>query len=45
MVALLAMEPPIKLNTEEIRSEKVKVLRALRPIRKDEVDQFCARPV
>ena len=27
MVALLAMEPPIKLNTEEIRSEKVKVLR------------------
>ena len=27
MVALLAMEPPIKLNTDEIRSEKVKVLR------------------
>ncbi len=43
MVALLAMEPPIKLNTEEIRSEKVKVLRALRPIRKDEVDQFFVR--
>ena len=28
MVALLAMEPPIRLTTEEIRSEKVRVLRA-----------------
>ncbi|MGE0910760.1 glucose-6-phosphate dehydrogenase [Bacillus atrophaeus] len=43
MVALLAMEPPIKLNTEEIRSEKVKVLRALRPIAKEEVDQYFVR--
>ncbi|MDU0154213.1 glucose-6-phosphate dehydrogenase [Bacillus cabrialesii] len=43
MVALLAMEPPIKLNTEEIRSEKVKVLRALRPIEKDEVDEYFVR--
>ncbi|MBU2658073.1 glucose-6-phosphate dehydrogenase [Bacillus cabrialesii] len=43
MVALLAMEPPIKLNTEEIRSEKVKVLRALRPIEKDEVDDYFVR--
>ncbi len=43
MVALLAMEPPIKLNTEEIRSEKRKVLRALRPFSKDEVDQFFVR--
>ncbi|KJJ40696.1 glucose-6-phosphate dehydrogenase [Bacillus subtilis] len=43
MVALLAMEPPIKLNTEEIRSEKVKVLRALRPIEKDEVDKYFVR--
>lgn len=43
MVALLAMEPPIKLNTEEIRGEKVKVLRALRPIAKDEVDEYFVR--
>ncbi|MEK5335090.1 glucose-6-phosphate dehydrogenase [Bacillus sp. FSL M8-0166] len=43
MVALLAMEPPIKLNTEEIRSEKRKALRALRPFSKDEVDQFFVR--
>ncbi|MGN1399993.1 MAG: glucose-6-phosphate dehydrogenase [Bacillus sp. (in: firmicutes)] len=37
MVALLAMEPPIKLTTEEIRSEKVRVLRSLRPYSSDEV--------
>ncbi|HZG73781.1 MAG TPA: glucose-6-phosphate dehydrogenase, partial [Chondromyces sp.] len=43
MVALLAMEPPIKLNTEEIRSEKVKVFRALRPISTDEVDDYFVR--
>jgi glucose-6-phosphate 1-dehydrogenase len=43
MVALLAMEPPIKLNTEEIRSEKVKVLRALRPIEDAKVDKYFVR--
>ncbi|MCZ0757067.1 glucose-6-phosphate dehydrogenase [Anoxybacillus sp. J5B_2022] len=43
MVALLAMEPPIKLTTDDIRSEKVKVLRALRPITHDEVDQYFVR--
>lgn len=32
IVALLAMEPPIKLTTDEIRSEKVRALRSLRPI-------------
>lgn len=43
MVALLAMEPPIKLNPEELRSEKVKVLRALRQIEQDEVDNYFVR--
>ncbi|OQM45039.1 glucose-6-phosphate dehydrogenase [Anoxybacillus sp. UARK-01] len=43
MVALLAMEPPIKLTTDDIRSEKVKVLRALRPISHDEVGQYFVR--
>lgn len=43
MVALLAMEPPIKLNTEEIRSEKVKVLRAMRPIEGGQVDKYFIR--
>lgn len=43
IVALLAMEPPIKLTREEIHSEKVKVLRALRPITTDQVDEFFVR--
>lgn len=43
MVALLAMEPPIKLTTDEIRSEKVKVLRALRPMEDHEVEDYFVR--
>ncbi|RFU65628.1 glucose-6-phosphate dehydrogenase [Peribacillus glennii] len=43
MVALLAMEPPIRLTTEEIRSEKVRALRSLRPMKKDEVNQYFVR--
>ena len=43
MVALLAMEPPIRLTTDEIRSEKVRVFRALRPVDGDEVDQYFVR--
>ncbi|MGD6815625.1 glucose-6-phosphate dehydrogenase [Metabacillus sp. 84] len=43
MVALLAMEPPIKLTDEEIRSEKVKVLRALRPLNENEVSDYFVR--
>ncbi|MCA1054740.1 glucose-6-phosphate dehydrogenase [Rossellomorea aquimaris] len=43
MVALLAMEPPIKLTTEEIRSEKVRVLRALRPFEAEEVKDYFVR--
>ncbi|AOH55621.1 glucose-6-phosphate dehydrogenase [Peribacillus muralis] len=43
MVALLAMEPPIALTTEEIRSEKVRALRSLRPMKVDEVDKYFIR--
>ncbi|UII57953.1 glucose-6-phosphate dehydrogenase [Cytobacillus spongiae] len=43
MVALLAMEPPIKLTTDEIRSEKVKVFRAFRPIEGEEVKTHFVR--
>jgi len=32
LLSLVAMEPPISLTAKEIRNEKVKVLRALRPI-------------
>lgn len=43
MVALLAMEPPIKLTDEEIRSEKARALRSLRPMKKEEVETFFVR--
>lgn len=43
MVALLAMEPPISLSTDEIRSEKVRVLRAMRPVEGKEVDDYFVR--
>ncbi|MCR2820320.1 glucose-6-phosphate dehydrogenase [Lederbergia panacisoli] len=43
MVALLAMEPPIRLTPKEIRSEKVKVLGALRSIEQNEVPHYFVR--
>ncbi|RCW63007.1 glucose-6-phosphate dehydrogenase [Saliterribacillus persicus] len=43
MMALIAMDPPIKLSPEEIRSEKVKVLRALRPMTEDDVHKYFVR--
>jgi glucose-6-phosphate 1-dehydrogenase len=43
MVALLAMEPPIRLTTDEVRSEKVRVFRALRPIKDGDVNEFFVR--
>src|SRR5690625_3749455 len=43
MVSLLAMEPPINLTTDEIRSEKIKVLRALRKITDEEVGENFVR--
>ncbi|MBD3109570.1 glucose-6-phosphate dehydrogenase [Bacillus sp. AGMB 02131] len=43
MVALLAMEPPISLTTEEIRSEKVRVLRALRKYSETEIPENFVR--
>lgn len=33
ILALLAMEPPVSLHAEDIRDEKVKLLRAIRPLR------------
>ncbi|WP_153007687.1 glucose-6-phosphate dehydrogenase [Bacillus coahuilensis] len=43
MVSLLAMEPPIKLTTDEVRSEKVKVFRAMREMTSSNVDEFFIR--
>jgi len=38
LIALVAMEPPGDLNATAVRDEKVKVLRALRPITPDDVE-------
>ncbi len=43
LLALVAMEPPGSLEPEVIRDEKVKLLRAVRPIAMDEVDQLTVR--
>ncbi|MBY6014198.1 glucose-6-phosphate dehydrogenase [Qipengyuania gaetbuli] len=37
LLALVAMEPPTSFDATAVRDEKVKVLRALREVRKDEV--------
>lgn len=36
MIAMMAMEPPSRMHPEDIRDEKVKVLRSLRPFRSHE---------
>lgn len=43
MLALLAMEPPITLDTDEVRSEKIKVFRAMRRIKPEKVDEYFVR--
>ncbi|AQY50737.1 glucose-6-phosphate 1-dehydrogenase [Listeria weihenstephanensis FSL R9-0317] len=43
IVSLLAMEPPIKLTTQEIRHEKVRALRSLRVIQGDDVYKYFVR--
>jgi glucose-6-phosphate 1-dehydrogenase len=43
MVALLAMEPPINLTTDEVRSEKVRVFRAIRSVEGDEIQDYFVR--
>ena len=42
MVALLAMEAPISLNSEDIRAEKVKVLKSLRQLKPEKLKEFRA---
>ena len=43
LVCLLAMEPPISLAADALRDEKLKVLRALRPMAPHEVGQLTVR--
>lgn len=43
MISLLAMEPPAKLHPDEIRYEKVKVLRSLRQLSEADVEKYFVR--
>jgi len=43
VMTLVAMEPPLSLDADDVRNEKMKVLRAVRRIDPKEVDQFAVR--
>ena len=43
LVSLVAMEPPASLDPDAVRDEKVKVLRALRPIRDRDIEANTVR--
>ena len=43
LLCMVAMEPPSSLQADEIRGEKVKLLRALRPIGEDKVESHAVR--
>ncbi len=43
LLCLLAMEPPVSLDADAVRDEKLKVLRALRPIQPHEAAQLTVR--
>ncbi len=43
LLSLVSMEPPVNLQANSIRDEKVKVLQSVRPIPRDMVDRFAVR--
>ena len=43
LLTLTAMEPPTRFDAGSVRDEKVKVLRAIRPIRADEMHDYGVR--
>ena len=43
LLCLVAMEPPVSYDAEDIRNKKVDVLHALRPIDPDDVDKVASR--
>jgi glucose-6-phosphate 1-dehydrogenase len=43
ILCLVAMEPPVSYDADEIRSKKVDVLRAIRPIPPDQMHKFAVR--
>ncbi|MFZ5451009.1 MAG: glucose-6-phosphate dehydrogenase [Thermodesulfobacteriota bacterium] len=43
ILCLIAMEPPLSFNADEVRNKKAEVLRAIRPIPPEEVHHFAVR--
>jgi glucose-6-phosphate 1-dehydrogenase len=43
LLSLTAMEAPVRLDAESVRGEKVKVLRSIRPIPPDRLDESAVR--
>lgn len=43
LLCLIAMEPPVSFNADEVRNRKVDVLRALRKFKKEDVHNFAVR--
>jgi glucose-6-phosphate 1-dehydrogenase len=43
VLCLIAMEPPLSFDADEIRNKKLDVLRAIRPIPEDQVHRWAAR--
>ncbi len=43
LVCLIAMEPPVSFNANEVRNKKVDVLHAIRKIKREEVHDFAVR--
>ncbi len=43
VLCLTAMEPPVAFDAESLREEKVKVLKAVRPIPEEEVEDYAVR--
>lgn len=43
LAGLVAMEPPVLINSTSLRNEIVKVFHSLRPIKPEEVDKFVIR--
>ncbi len=43
LLCLVAMEPPNKLNSDSLRTEKLKVLQSLRPITQDNIHEESVR--
>ncbi len=43
LLSVIAMEPPITFEADAVRDEKVKTLRAIRPIKPEDVENFTVR--